>query len=621
MWLLFLSAAAGLSAALDLPQGYAPVPVSCPTSLDWIRPADGLNPAEAEWVQGRKKNVLAALEGYLDRLGLTDFDVEEYLSRINDNDRANVPILGMAISGGGFGSAFTGTGALRAIDDRLDAATEQRTGGILQSMTYLSGLSGGSWPAVSFPAHNFPTADEILDYWKPDIDRIYTVENDTANTATVTTLFEQIATKYIEGFDIGVADYLGRLFAYEFIPGNSGGLNTTFSDIRKLSKFVNHEMPMPIIHLSMIGEGDPEYDDLWVPRANSSIFDVTPFEFGSWDGSVRAFTPMEWLGNRLSNGQPVNDSVCYQGFDRDSLIIGTSADAFNFWYLESISNDTLGQFAKRSSSPPSTLSKRLTAPSDIDNLAIAFNSSFGLNLTEISYSVFPNPFANLSLSSGIAHDSETLNMVDGSETGQTIPFWGQIQPARSVDFILAWDDSQDASPYDWNNGTNLYNTYVAANNTGIPFPIIPPVNTLMNLNYTTHPVFFGCDANLTTTGDDRAPLVLYMANAPYSAYTNFSFWQSATTREQMGEIYVNSFDIVTQANGTWDEEWAECIGCAVVERSLARVGMNRTSQCERCFGRYCWNGQLDETQPGEMNPNLILDPSVGFDEWNATNPF
>ncbi|OJZ83665.1 hypothetical protein ASPFODRAFT_140016 [Aspergillus luchuensis CBS 106.47] len=622
--LLISAAAATLASALELPQGYAPDPVSCPTSLQWIRPAVGLSRDELEWVEGRKKVVLGSLDAYLERLNLDDFDTDEYISRLNYTNQT--PIMGMAISGGGFGSAFTGAGLIRALDDRLPAANEQRTGGLLQSMTYLSGLSGGSWTAVSFPSYNFPTADEIVDYWKPEIDRFLTVTNTSAEAATEVVMFEQIAAKHMAGFEIGISDYLGRGFAYEFIPGQSGGLNTTFSGIRNLSNFINHQMPMPIIHLASVEPEDAEYYDLLVPPSNGTIFDLTPFEFGSWEGDVHAFTPTEWLGNQLSNGNPVNSSTCWKGFDRSSLVIGTSAGAFNFWYLESVSNGTLGQFAKRSTTHKSSLAKRLSKPANLNGLVEAFADTFDLNLTEVAYSTFPNPFTNLSLSTGNAHTSPTLKLVDGSETGQTIPLWGQIQPARNVDFIIAWDDSQDADPYSWNNGTNLYNTYLAANATGLPFPVIPSSKTMMNLNYTLHPQFFGCDANLTTTGDDRSPIVLYMANAPYSAYTNFSFWQTATSREQMKDIFVNSFDIVTQANGSWDGEWAECIGCAAVERSLKRVGMERTRQCERCFEKYCWDGELDERElyesdPGVLNPTLILNPGVGFEVWNATNPY
>ena len=44
--------------------------------------------------------------------------------------------------------------------------------------------------------------------------------------------------------------------------------------------------------------------------------------------------------------------------------------------------------------------------------------------------------------------------VDGSETGETIPLRPLIQPARKVDFIVAFDASTDGA-YEWVNGTNL----------------------------------------------------------------------------------------------------------------------------------------------------------------------
>lgn len=94
-----------------------------------------------------KKTVLFALGDYLDRLDMQDFDVGEHICRLREKDNyLHVPTIGFAISGGGWASALTGTGALRALDSRLEAAREQGTGDLLQSMTYLSGLSG-QWVA------------------------------------------------------------------------------------------------------------------------------------------------------------------------------------------------------------------------------------------------------------------------------------------------------------------------------------------------------------------------------------------------------------------------------------------------------------------------------------------
>lgn len=252
-------------------ENYAPVTIPCPKDMQWIRPANGLNKAEAEWVLGRKRNVLYALEEYLERLQIEGLDIPQYIELLRNTNFAQVPTLGLVISGGGWASALTGTGVLRALDSRLEAATEQRTGGLLQSMTYISGLSGGSWPILSFATHNFPTADEILTLWQPQIDCLFGVTNNSQYAVNSAVIFEQLAAKFKKGFLIGIADYLGRAFSYEFIPGPTGGLGTTFSGVTALSKFRDHKMPFPIIHYNEIDDGDAQFFGLDVPKANATI--------------------------------------------------------------------------------------------------------------------------------------------------------------------------------------------------------------------------------------------------------------------------------------------------------------------------------------------------------------
>lgn len=75
-------------------------------------------------MKGRKVKVLTGLKSYLERLEFEDFDLDEYIKRI-ECDAAKIPTIGMAISGGGWSSAMTGTGALRALDDRFQPAVEQ----------------------------------------------------------------------------------------------------------------------------------------------------------------------------------------------------------------------------------------------------------------------------------------------------------------------------------------------------------------------------------------------------------------------------------------------------------------------------------------------------------------
>lgn len=147
------------------------------------------------------------------------------------------------------------------------------------------------------------------------------------------------------------------------------------------------------------------------------------------------------------------------------------------------------------------------------------------------------------------------------------------------------------------------------------------MNTMVNRNYTINPVFFSCDPLLTTTGDVDGPIVLYLGNAPYSAYTNYTHSQSITSLSQMNDIFVNSFNQVTQGHGTLDAEWPVCLGCAAIDRSLPKVGIKRTAQCERCLNKYCWDEKYEESASGIVDPSLVLDPSLGFAEWNMTHDF
>ena len=122
---------------------------------------------------------------------------------------------------------------MRAPDSRLDSANLQRTGGILQSLTCMSGLSGGSWPTMSFAVNNFPTADRIVGLWRPKIDRLLFQGPSTSVAANATTLFEDIAANQRAGFKVGVPDYLAAAESYEFVTRTHGGLDVTFSKCRK----------------------------------------------------------------------------------------------------------------------------------------------------------------------------------------------------------------------------------------------------------------------------------------------------------------------------------------------------------------------------------------------------
>jgi lysophospholipase len=361
---------------------------------------------------------------------------------------------------------------------------------------------------------------------------------------------------------------------------------------------------------------------------------------------------MEWTGTRLGAGKPVNSSACVRGFDRarwerltlkprmhmltwsNSFVMGTASSAFNFWEIEDISNGTLAPFSKRSLKSSSQarrtklprrdggqLQEILFPAAQLAEIVAAFTSLFNLTTPSLAFPSWPNPFLGSNASSSSTSAAKTITFVDSSESNQSIPLWPLIQPARNTTFILAYEDGPDSLPYGWITGANLHNTYLAANASGLPFPIIPPVNTLQNRNYTLKPTLFGCDANLTTTQSADSPIVLYIANAPYSAYTNYTWTGGAGAFDeaQFNEIFVNSFNQVTQGNGTLDSKWTTCLGCAVVERSLEKVGMLRSRQCEECFAEWCWDGTYNERTPEVLDPSLATEPGLSYAEWNATS--
>lgn len=96
------------------------------------------------------------------RLNVTGFDSDAYIDNVKDVSM--LPNIGIAVSGGGWRALMNGAGAVAAYDSRTPGSTNPgQIGGLLQSATYLAGLSGGGWLVSSLYGNDFPTIDSILD--------------------------------------------------------------------------------------------------------------------------------------------------------------------------------------------------------------------------------------------------------------------------------------------------------------------------------------------------------------------------------------------------------------------------------------------------------------------------
>lgn len=117
-----------------------------------------------------------------------------------------------------------------------------------------------------------------------------------------------------------------------------------------------------------------------------------------------------------------------------SYILGLAASAFNFWYIEALSNGTLAHFSKRSNVAEHSLGKRADFPAaTVNSLLDAFQQYFNLTKQQSVSPIIPNPYAGMPGTNG--PEPATLSLADGSEGGQAVPFWPMLQPARNVDFM------------------------------------------------------------------------------------------------------------------------------------------------------------------------------------------
>jgi lysophospholipase len=262
---------ASVIGAQNLSESYAPIYVECPSDTTFVRQAhEGLNPDEEIWLHNRKKVIAGALPQYLSNAKMKDFNIDHYISALNHSGYDAVPAIGVAVSGGGYASAIMGSGIIRALDGREEVSNEAGTGGILQAMSFFSGQSGGSWVVSSYSAADYPLSEDLLQYWQPQIDR-FSVKTNGTHAATLDSIIYDIADKFKAGFNVSVADFLGRINSYEFIPGPRGGLNATMANIKDLQKFKNYEVPMPIIQFAVVTDDDPNELGLFVPTMNTDI--------------------------------------------------------------------------------------------------------------------------------------------------------------------------------------------------------------------------------------------------------------------------------------------------------------------------------------------------------------
>jgi lysophospholipase len=341
---------------------------------------------------------------------------------------------------------------------------------------------------------------------------------------------------------------------------------------------VNGDTPLPILIANERAPGQ------LLIGGNATVFEFNPWELGTFDPSIHGFAPLRYLGSNFTNGSLPDDEPCVRGFDNAGYIMGTSSSLFNQFLLQLDTADHV--------------------PDAVRNFARTVLEKFGRANNDIAdYS--PNPFLGFRNSSSSSRVGR-LTLVDGGSDLQNIPLHPLIQPERHVDVIFAIDSSADTENY-WPNGTAMVATYersLTPLSNGTSFPSVPDQNTFVNLGLNTRPTFFGCDSSNTT---NMTPLVVYIPNAPYVFNSNVSTFDPRHETNERNAIVQNGYAVATMGNGTSDEKWPVCVGCAILSRSLERTKTTVPDICRECFERYCWDGTVNSTQPRPYEPKIRLE--------------
>ncbi|CAB57433.1 Lysophospholipase [Schizosaccharomyces pombe] len=571
---------------------YAPVIRSCDSSEIMVNslPRGELPDLENDFIEKRLSNANEALTTFLQSKNTTaDLDLS---SIVGDNG----PRLGIAVSGGGWRSMLFGGGALAALDSRSNETT---LGGLLQSAHYITGADGGSWLLSSLAVNEFRTIQNISkSIWYTRLGIFFIEETHFGDLKNYyTNVVDEVNQKAAAGFNVSLTDYWGRAIARHFVGQLRGGPNLTYSSVQNASWFQTAEYPYPLIVTQGLTGGLPDGSN--GTATNSSIYEISPYYLTSFDNNVRSYTPTQYLGTNYSNGTAV-DGKCVTQFDNVGFLVGTSSTRYN----EALIDVSLRQ---------SRMSRRL---------------GFTLRHMRIngsSVSFYPNPYTDATDIAGNATavsedivDTPYLDLFDGGYDGQNIPIWPLLQPERKLDVVFAFDSSGDTSNF-WPNGSSLVATYERVTQRASDavydvedFVHVPTPETFVNLGLNANPTFFGCDGRNTTRGDvpvdhNTPPLVVYMPNTPWTMKSNLVDHRYRIANSEIQALIQNGFVATTQDNST---DFASCLACAVVQRSLERRNQSTSAACQQCFSQYCWNGTVDNTPVDDDSKNPTYNPAV-----------
>ena len=435
-----------------------------------------------------------------------------------------------------------------------------------RGLTYQAGLSGGGWLLSSFAGNNYPTISNLeTTLWTTAFAESLLVPGNLEVGGAYAQISADVVAKNAAGYPPTIVDVYGRLLAYQLLKGPDGGVAIELSSITGFSNFTSHNVPFPIITSLNVETST----GVCTPPNNTVIYEFSPFEFGSFDSGVNAFTQTKYLGTSLSNGSPTK-GTCETNYDNlgnmptpchisnkllsfPGYILGTSSDIFNeLCFTFPLVSDI---------------------PGILHNISAIVAQTHALTFMD-EFATYPNPFYKYAHSTLVQAQTE-LTLVDGGESHQNNPLFPLLEPARSVGVILVNDNSADTSG-NFPDGSELYQTYMQAQLAGLTkMPIIPPTATFLSEGLNQKPTFFGCnDASKIT--------IVYLPNYNYTFPSGESTEKVEYLPSETSGMIANGGQVATMGGSA---TFPTCLACAIAKKT----GDALPAACTGCFSTFCYN--------------------------------
>lgn len=616
---LLLTASALVSAQSALNESqiiYSPSEGTCPlvnssaiynstTHEGYIRSNYLISQDEYSYIAARQAKTSDSLIEFLDNLTIPGYNESSFANYFELLNQTNINV-GLSFSGGGFRALFTGAGELMALDSRTSNSSALK--GLLDSSTYISGLSGGSILLSTLLFNNWTSVESLIN------DKTTNIWNTTHSPVSRDISFwrellDEVAPKKKAGYEISMVDIYGRILSrYMFDEDDdSYGLNAVWSDIKYTDAFIDYDIPFPII--SATGGVDTN-----ISEYAYNVFEINPFEFGSFSPYVGGFIPIEILGSILDAGLPFQSAHCTFDFDNAGFLTAASSNILEGYqdvlegFLAGDANDT-------------ALAYRAFGQNISASYAEILLDMVNSDINDTLFALVDNPYYNSSLASidSSMTTNETLKLVDGGYFDESVPLDSFLAPVRQIDVVFAFDNSGQTDD-NWPSGDSLFATEErwAESFPDDNFYELPSsVEEFVELGLNKKPVFFGCNGSSLVTDENNPnatveynvmkPMLVYIPNTNYTTLSNITDYQFSYAERDA--IVANGFEI---AQNDGEEDFAQCVGCAIIRRSEERAGIEISPFCNKCFSKYCFEIESvpDNSTISEIIPKTIYSSSA-----------